>query len=230
MAVTEPEARRESPLDSVLNADTETFAIGPYERAVRLRRWIYIFCFLCLVMHFQWIDAARLFELVAMPALRPEIVRRIFGAALLYFFVQFSIVLIQVIFSYGNILKKRFQSRSDEQLRELRREMDRLEREQKSVYDMDERISARQEPTVRGGDDLEQAQLLRRRRLRDAEEEMIRLRERGRDIEQNDDMRNPFVRIGEVLLDVLRLAPPWTFAAYVLTNFVNVNLVEQLHV
>lgn len=214
---------------AMLDADTETFETGPYERAVRIRKYVYLSAAATAVLAQRWFADSDILSVIGISEIPDGVLHKSASATLAYFLCQYFLVLAQTASLYPNILTRRFGERSRARQIELEGELRALR--EKQIVDDDavegrkSELRARQNHAHQQRDTNEVAiveralaQLEREQELtmEAREKQEIRLAEQYREAIRSDHGRNPVIRASEIALDVLRLGPPIVVGAYTL--------------
>lgn len=207
--------------DLIANADTETFETGAYSRAVRTRKWIFLFSAVIVVLAHSWFNHGDVSSWLGIASIPVDVIRRGATSVLAYFLLQYGLTLIQLSAVYVDLLDERFGSWSKAKLNELTGQLKAVNKEQ------DEEEKAHQAWLVESGvrrtiaardNDLKEAdredemQRARARVLQTSNE--VRTRERDRiqaEIERvmrSDVRAKARVVVSEVIIDALRILPP----------------------
>lgn len=209
------------PIRSLLESDTETFESGPYQRAVRIRKWLYAFSGLVLIFAQGWFAPGDLARWLGLSAVPSDILWKASSSALLYFNAQYLLVLFQLVAIYPSTLDRRFGERARARLREIEASFATLRAEGEAlVEDFNQKsgeLKARF-AIAQKASDLREADLQKEllRELTEAHKAALETRAARSETfrqelaraKQEDHRSKPGVVSAEVTLDVLRLLPP----------------------
>lgn len=213
------------PLRTVLDADTETFELGPYERAVRIRKWVYLFAVTLIAVSNMWVSESQALGWLGVDEVPHLVLRQALLGTVVYFTAQYALVVFQTVYVYRDILERRFGLRSRARLKELQLELDALMRKSRetelavdeSFGDLEARLQhAHQQRDTNEVARLERQLAQKRLEMDSSISAQQRQREQiddeVRQVVASDHGSKPPVRIAEVTLDVLRLGPPFLVA------------------
>jgi len=223
-------------ITALLDADTETFESGPYNRAVRVRKWVYFFAGATVVVANGWFANSDLLKWLGVSAVPTPVMWQAATLGLLYFLLQYLLVGVQVVMLYPSTLNKRFGEKARAELRRLELSLKKLrdetndeeQRHRVEVVQIQERIKKAtntgdgnerkiQEAALEGASQSYEAVQRARREQYD---------ELSRELDSasgTDHSQNPVVRLSEMALDFWRLGPPLIVGMFILFRFGHVG-------
>lgn len=220
------------PMRALFDADTETFETGPYQRAVRVRKWIYLFSAGLSVVAHGWFTGGDLAGWIGLSEVPNTALWKTITLGLAYFLVQYALVLLQTLVLYPTLLRQRFGDRSRSRQRELERQIAELSEKAQGTNEdyAEQRNTLRQRLTNahQQGDTNEVAlverELARLERIQWDSDSARRHQQDTLTLDLKaeiaaDHERKPSIRLSEITLDVLRLVPPALAGAWVLIAF-----------
>ncbi|MGE0740147.1 MAG: hypothetical protein AB7O98_02300 [Hyphomonadaceae bacterium] len=223
-------------LNALLDADTETFETGPYNRAVRVRKWVYLFVGATVVVANGWFANSDLLKWLGVSAVPATVIWQAATLGLLYFLFQYTLVGVQVMALYPSTLSKRFGEKTRAELRRVDLALQKLRDETKDdeqrhrveVVQIQERIKRAanngdgnerkiQEAALEGASQsFEAVQRARREQYEELSRELDM-------VSHTDHSQNPIVRSSEMALDAWRLGPPFAVGVFVLFRYGHVG-------
>jgi Skp family chaperone for outer membrane proteins len=220
------------PLITLLDADTETFETGAYQRAVRVRKWVYLLAGAVVVLSHGWFKNSDILGWVGVSDVPALVIWQVLTLALAYFCVQYALVIAQVATVYMDILEERFAGWSKAKLKELLDKFKELNKEQQEdarQFERDEAERGARELIAARASDLQTEDL--ERELRAARAKVLKTANDVRDKERSaiqaevdkimkSDIRSkPTVVMPEVVMDAIRLLPPLIAGLWVLFRY-----------
>lgn len=236
-----------TPFQGILDADTETFAVGPYTRAVRLRKWVYLVGIL-LAAFSSLARQAYGSSFAGLPPILFPLTLSLLTGGLLYFLAQYSLILLQVFLTYRGDLTARLEGetryteflKQGDALKKLSGELDQIDRKideklryiRRSARPSDEegifleRSPEAREKQLQLAKDMESA--LREARISKVEEIYSVIRPLFEGKFQRGKAQSGLIAVLEISADLWRLLPPLVFGTACLASFSNGDFWQEL--